>query len=157
MSVLISSLESARYAVDPVRNLPNGSDCDSEVMTKNPFRACGWSALSRLARNDTKSRNSKRKSTGAAELRAFAGPCLSTSGQRYRQADQALGRRPVSCPRSSSHFATHGGDKQATENKERVSRFRPHFNAANLRIGTLERDDRRRNRRRSESRDQTKR
>ncbi len=44
----------------------------------------------------------------------------------------------VSCPRSSSPFATNGEDKQATENKEQVSRFRSHSNAANFGIGTLD-------------------
>ena len=51
--------------------------------------------------------------------------------------DQALVSRPL----RSSHFATNGGDKQATENQERVSRLRPHFNAADLTIGTPERDE----------------
>jgi hypothetical protein len=44
----------------------------------------------------------------------------------------------VSCPRSSSHFATNGGDRQVTKNEEKMSRFRPHSNATDFGIGTLE-------------------
>ena len=49
-----------------------------------------------------------------------------------------LGRNLVSCPRSSSHSAMNEGDKQATENKQLVSRFRPYLNAADFGIGTRE-------------------
>jgi len=43
----------------------------------------------------------------------------------------------VCCPRSSPFFTVSFEEKQATENKELVSRFGLHFKAMNFGIGTL--------------------
>src|SRR6185437_14067777 len=45
----------------------------------------------------------------------------------------------VSCPRSSLPLAANVGDKQVTEIKELVSRFRPPLMSRNFGIGTLDR------------------